>query len=144
MSITPQRGRKGGCGEDYLDVIVRKRRVYHIMQDLRGRAPSKSKRTSQSSMLDSCAQLSQSTDSTKCTSWKEGDSSGTSSSPSETKDDSRGRALGRERVATRIADSGLHIQSAIQDRKIMRTVIAKADGCVRAITALKLGMGIEV
>jgi hypothetical protein len=73
----------------------------------RVRMPSKPKRTSQSSTLDSCAQLSQSTDSTKCTSWKWGDNSGTSSSPSETKDDSRGSGFGRERVATRIVDSEL-------------------------------------
>lgn len=76
------------------------------MQYSRVRNPSKPKRTSQRSILDSCAQLSQSTVSADCTSWKRGVNSGTSSIPSETKDDSRGRAFGRERVATRIADSG--------------------------------------
>jgi hypothetical protein len=73
----------------------------------RVRNPSKAIRTSQRSMLDSCAQLSQSTDSAECTSWKWGDNSGTSSIPSETKDDSSGRTFGCERVATRIEDSGL-------------------------------------
>ena len=42
--------------------------VEYITQYSRVREPSKSKRTSQSSTLDSCAQFSQSTDSTKCTS----------------------------------------------------------------------------
>jgi hypothetical protein len=77
------------------------------MQYSRVRDPSKAIRTSQRSMLDSCAQLSQSMDSAEYTSWKWGDNSGTSSIPSEAKDDSSGRTFGRERVATRIEDSGL-------------------------------------
>ena len=72
---------------------------------LRVRDPSKAIRTSQRSMLDSCAQLSQSTDSAECTSWKCGDNSGTSSIPNELKDGSSGRTFGRERVATRIEGS---------------------------------------
>lgn len=77
------------------------------LQYSRVRNPSKAIRTSQRSMLDSCAQLSQSTDSAECTSWKWGDNSGTSSIPNETNDDSSGRTFGRERVATRIEGSGL-------------------------------------
>ena len=77
------------------------------MQHSRVRDPSKTIRTSQRSMLGSCAQLSQSTDSAECTSWKWGDNSGISSIPSETKDDSSGRTFGRERVATNIDGSGL-------------------------------------
>jgi hypothetical protein len=63
------------------------------------------------------------------------------------RDDSKGRGFGRERVATRIVDSGwynvqIRFESMIGNR--MRTIVAQANSCMRAITAFEAGEGIEI